>query len=77
MCIVVGLLRVDTAVAANGVVLTGAANGPSSLSAGWQSATALDVISTCHMTCVTDFSCVATSTPTRNSTWGAVKALYR
>jgi hypothetical protein len=77
VCIVAGHITVTTPVAANDIVLVDGANGQASQIASWQSATTLDLISSCHMSCNASFSCVPTSTPTRNSTWGAVKALYR
>jgi hypothetical protein len=77
MCIVLGAIKVTTPVLANDIVLLDGANGPASQIASWQSATTLNLVNSCHMACVASFDCVPTSTPTRNSTWGAVKALYR
>jgi hypothetical protein len=77
MCIVLGTINVVTPVLGNNIRLIGSTNGPSSQIASWQSATTLNLDVNCHMGCFASFDCVATSTPTRNSTWGAVKALYR
>jgi hypothetical protein len=77
MCIVLGTINVVTPVLGNNIRPIGSTNGPSSPIASWQSATTLNLDVNCHMGCFASFDCVATSTPTRNSTWGAVKALYR
>jgi hypothetical protein len=77
MCIVLGSIHVTTPVLANSIVLFDGANGQASQIASWQSATTQNLVTTCHMGCFASFDCVATITPTHNSTWGAVKALYR
>jgi len=77
VCIVFGHINVTTTILANNIIMTDGANGQASQIASWQSATTLNLVSTCHMSCNALFDCVPTSTPTRNSTWGAVKSLYR
>jgi hypothetical protein len=64
MCIVFGSDRITTPVAANNVLLTGGANGPSSFFATWQGPTG-----------PAPFGCPY-PVPTLRSSWGAVKALY-
>jgi hypothetical protein len=77
VCIVLGQVNVVTPVLANNILMVNGANGQASQVASWQSATTLNLVNGCHMACTTTFDCVATITPTRTSTWGAVKALYR
>ena len=78
-CLAFEQLLVTTPVAADNVRVTGGANAPDSEFVRWQNGLATDVSFECHVMsgCTHTFSCVDASTPTHNSTWGAVKALYR
>jgi len=79
MCIVFDRLIVATPVPASNRALQGGANGPGSDFAHWQDGLEVNPFIGCGLNrgCIHDFSCVAASTPTHGSTWGAVKALYR
>jgi hypothetical protein len=79
VCLVIESLTVATPLLANNVCIAGGANGPGSEFARWQGALETSHSYTCHVMsgCTHDFSCVPAVTPTRGSTWGAVKALYR
>ena len=80
VCIVFQSLNVVTPVSANNRKLFHGANWQGSQIASWQNAYATNVTLTCNQFggCETSFGCVAYDpTPTRASTWGAVKSLYR
>jgi hypothetical protein len=66
VCIVLIALKVTTLVDANDVTLTGPAHAPDSFSATWQGPTNPDPFLSCPR-----------PVPTLQSTWGAVKSLYR
>ena len=79
VCLVIQRLGVFTSTSQNNVYLLTGANGPASQVATWQDAAALDLHTATFMSepRVLIGSCVLASTPTRGSTWGAVKSLYR
>jgi len=79
VCLVIESLNVTTPVLANNVYIAGGANGPGSEFARWQGALETSHAFSCTVMsgCTHDFSCVPAVTPTRSSTWGAVKSLYR
>jgi hypothetical protein len=69
MCIVFGSQKVTTPVAANDRILTGATNGVDSYYATWQGGYSIPIGGA-------DKSCPY-PVPTRRTSWGAVKTLYR
>lgn len=79
VCIVLDRLNVTTPVLANNVFLFGPAFGAGGDFAHWQNGQETNTGTTCGQNsgCSHQFSCQLSSTPTRASTWGAVKALYR
>jgi len=68
VCIVYNSVKVTTQVAANDRIIVGATNGTDSNFATWQGG---------GVPVVGQVSGCGAATPTRNSTWGAVKSLYR
>jgi len=79
VCIVIEQLLVTTPVLENNVRVVGGASAPNSEFARWQNAAETNVTFECHVMsgCTHTFACVDAATPTRGSTWGAVKSLYR
>jgi hypothetical protein len=79
VCIVIEQLNITTPTVANDIRVAGGASAPNSEFARWQNALETNVTFECHVMsgCTHTFACVDASTPTRGSTWGAVKALYR
>jgi len=80
VCIVFDRLKVFTPVLANDRQLNNGANGPDSQFARWQNGEEMNValvFSGPTFGFFHDYSCALSSTPTRASTWGAVKSLYR
>jgi len=81
MCILFSALKVTTSnPPAADRLFTQGANGESSQIIHWQNGRLANLVNHCTspIDCVTAFDCINTSsTPTRQSTWGAVKALYR
>ena len=84
MCIFASTVRLTTPVVGGGVVLNRGANSDSQY-ATWQNGQPTDVhrgpcffpLGELCQTFHQSFSCVLSTTPTRSSTWGAVKSLYR
>ena len=84
MCIFASTVRLTTPVAGGGIVLNRGANSDSQY-ATWQNGLPTDVhrgpcffpLGELCQTFHQSFTCVLASTPTRGSTWGAVKSLYR
>lgn len=81
VCVVFSFVNVDTPILANNRRIWTGANDVASQLANWQNGSPLNpFIGGSTMTGgprTTLEGCVLSSTPTRNSTWGAVKALYR
>jgi hypothetical protein len=80
VCIVFDRLRVTTPVLANNRTLQGGANGPDSQFARWQNGQETNVtivFSGPNFGFYHSYTCELSATPTRGSTWGAVKSLYR
>src|SRR5262249_10159497 len=80
VCIVFDRLIVSTPVPAGNRQLHGGADGPGSDFAHWQGRQGANVVFGCpglNFGCYHQFDCAANGTPTHNSTWGSVKALYR
>ena len=79
LCIVYQSLKLTTQVAANDRRFINGANSQDSQIATWQHAHITGVTLSCGMTgCDHNFGCAAFDpTSARNSTWGAVKSLYR
>ena len=79
VCIAIEQLTVTTPVLASNIVVAGGASAPNSEFARWQNSVETNVTFECHVMsgCTHTFTCADASTPTRSSTWGAVKALYR
>lgn len=77
VCLVFTSLNILTASSASR--FTNGANGPESLVATWQNGKATNLAIDCSLGgCLAFMTCILDpSTPTRGSTWGAVKALYR
>ncbi|HXS83130.1 MAG TPA: hypothetical protein VN896_10475 [Methylomirabilota bacterium] len=78
VCIVFDRLRITTL--ASGLQMLNGANGPDSQFARWQNGEESNVAlnySGQNFGYYHSYNCQLSSTPTRNSTWGAVKALYR
>jgi hypothetical protein len=81
VCVVFSAVNVDTPIFANNRRFWTGANNVASQLANWQNGSPVNpFIGGSTMTGgprTTLEGCVLSSTPTRNSTWGAVKALYR
>jgi hypothetical protein len=81
VCVVFSAVNVDTPILANNRRFWTGANNVASQLANWQNGSPVNpFIGGSTMTGgprTTLEGCVLSSTPTRNSTWGAVKALYR
>ena len=81
VCIVLDYVRLATPVVANDRKLMDPVFSPDGNFARWQNSQETNVqVVNCegaHFGCYHSFSCALSTTPTRNSTWGAVKSLYR
>jgi hypothetical protein len=79
VCIYFSMIDIATPVLANNLRITTGANGVASQIATWQSGLVTNLAPNCGLVgCFPTFDCVLDpSTSARNSTWGAVKSLYR
>ena len=81
VCLLFTSLDITTPVLANDRIFSSGANGVDSQIVHWQAGQLTNLVNHCTGTfsCTTQFECanIASPTSTRQSTWGAVKALYR
>jgi len=80
VCIVLDRMRITTPDLATNRELNGGANGPDSQFARWQNGEETNVAlvySGPNFGFYHSYTCELSATPTRGSTWGAVKSLYR